>query len=471
MSDQQQAATVDPDGPCDTPQLDRLIARGARFTRCYTPSPVCSPARASFMTGLLPHQHGMVDVEHAVPAYRSDLVKGLPMWSHRLRDAGYRLGYYGKWHIDRSGDPSGFGFTDAAAYQTGPGADYVAHRGRLGLADSPALGDPSRVVTQPGYRDLPLYGVTDEPVEAALEHYTVSNALEFLDDAIAGTQPWGLMVSTKAPHEPYIVPRPYFDRYDPDRIELPASFDDDLADRPAIYRRQQSVWADLSGDDFRTATACYYAACRLVDDQVGRLLDRIEAAGQLDDTIVVYTSDHGDLMGAHRLLLKGVPAFEEVYRVPLVVSWPAAIEAGQVIDDIVQSHDVAETLAQLTGVGLGGHAVDLLPRLTGGGPPRSAAIAELHGQRFSYTQRVVWQDRGKYVFNAFDFDELYDLAADPNERVNLAGDPSYTDVVRRLTERMWAIAYDTDDFTLTGAQDGTYRYLAVGPKGNGQATP
>lgn len=471
MSDQQQAATVEPDGPCATPHLDGLAARGARFTRCYTPSPVCSPARASFMTGLLPHQHGMVDVEHAVPAFRAELVDGLPMWSQRLRAAGYRLGYYGKWHVERGYDLASFGFERSGAYRE-PGPDYYAHRRRLGLADSPVLGEPGRIVTQPGYRDLPLYGVTDEPVEATLEHFTVSNALEFLDEAVAGSDPWALMVSTKAPHEPYVVPRPYFDRYDPDRIELPASFDDDLADRPGIYRRQQSVWADLTADDFRTATACYYALCGLVDDQVGRLLAPIEAAGQLANTIVIYTSDHGDLMGAHRLLLKGVPAFEEVFRVPLIVSWPAAIESGQVIDDLVQSHDVAETLARLSGTGLDGHGVDLMPRLTGaGGPPRSEAIAELHGQRFSYTQRVVWQDRWKYVFNAFDFDELYDLDADPHERVNLADDPAYADVRRRLTERMWAIAYDTDDFTLTGAQDGTYRYLAVGPERPGQAKP
>lgn len=467
MSDQQQAATVDPSGPCRTPHLDRLAARGARFTRCYTPSPVCSPARASFMTGLLPHQHGMVDVEHTVPAYRADLIDDVPMWSNRLADAGYHVGYYGKWHVERSYDMARFGFARASAYRE-PTAAYAKYRGALGLGPRPVVAAPSRTMTHPGYRDLPLYGVTDEPVESTLEHYTVAGALAFLDDACPRPEPWALMVSTKAPHEPYIAPRPYFQRYDVDALALPASFDDDLAERPAIYRRQQSVWADLSPEEFRTAMACYYALCGLVDDQVGRLLARIEAAGQLDDTIVVYTTDHGDLMGAHRLLLKGVPAFDEVYRVPLIVSWPAAIPGGQVIDDLVQSHDVAETLALLAGAdtGLGGHAVDLMPRLTGARiPPREAAYAELHGQRFSYTQRIVWEGHDKYVFNAFDDDELYDLAADPAERHNLARDPAHGDTLRRLTRRMWEIARDTGDDTLTGAQDGTYRYLAVGPQG------
>lgn len=466
MSDQQQAATVDPSGRCQTPHLDAVAARGARFTRCYTPNPVCSPARASFMTGLLPHQHGMVDVAHTVPAYRADLIDGLPMWSNRLASAGYRTGYYGKWHVERSYDMARFGFTDHGAYRE-PEADYFAHRRSLGLADSPVVRTPSRTVSQPGYRDLLLYGVTDEPVESTLEHYTVSNALGFLDSACDGAEPWALMVSTKAPHEPYIVPRPYFEQYDVSSLPLPPSFDDDLSDRPAIYRRQQAVWASLSPEEFRTAMACYYALCSMVDEQVGRLLARIEQAGHLDDTLVVYTTDHGDLMGAHRLLLKGVPAFEEVYRVPLIVSWPSGgVGEGQVIDDLVQSHDIAETLALLAGpsVGLGGHAVDLMPRLTGAdGPPRSSAYAELHGQRFSYTQRIVWEGRYKYVFNAFDFDELYDLEADPAELHNLADDPAHADVVRRLAGRMWKIARDTGDDTLTGAQDGTYRYLPVGP--------
>jgi arylsulfatase A-like enzyme len=204
----------------------------------------------------------------------------------------------------------------------------------------------------------------------------------------------------------------------------------------------------------------------MVDDQVGRLVERLTRAGSLDDTIVVYTTDHGDLMGAHRLLLKGVPAFEEVYRVPMIVSWPAMIPGGQVIDDLTQSHDIAETIAMLTGRSLAGHAVDLLPRLTGDSlPPREVAFAELHGQRFSYTQRIVWEGHDKYVFNAFDFDELYDLAADPGEQKNLAGDAAHGDVLRRLAGRLWQVAAETGDDTITGAQDGTYRYLPAGPHG------
>lgn len=469
MSDQQQGATLDDTSPCQTPHLDRLAAAGARFTRCYSPSPVCSPARASFMTGLLPHQHGMVDVEHAVPSYRSDLLPGLTMWSHELADAGYRLGYFGKWHVERSYDMERFGFCRSAAYRE-PGPAYDAYRSHLGLGPTPELGRTSRQVSHPGYRDLQLYGVTNEPIESTLEHFTFSAALTFLDEVLAQENPWALMVSTKAPHEPYIVPRELFERYDPALVKLPESFNDELAGRPAIYRRQQSVWADLTEDEFRTTTACYYALCTLVDGQAGRLLARLEEANVLDDTLVIYTSDHGDLMGAHRLLLKGVPAFEEVYRVPLVMTWPRHIPANTVVDDLVQTHDVAETVARLVGGGLGGHAVDLLPRLAGGASPRECAVAELHGQRFSYTQRIVWQAHYKYVFNAFAEDELYDLAVDPGEQINLAADPSYASVLTNLVTAMWKTAYETLDDTMTDAQDGTYRYLPTGPESGREMT-
>ena len=112
ITDQQQAATVDPGSPCLTPNLDALAARGTRFTRCYTANPICSPSRASLFTGLLPHSHGMVDVTHAVPAYRAELQAGLAMWPQTLQAAGYHTGYFGKWHVERSNRLESFGFDD-----------------------------------------------------------------------------------------------------------------------------------------------------------------------------------------------------------------------------------------------------------------------------------------------------------------------------------------------------------------------
>lgn len=473
LTDQQQAATVQPGPPCLTPALDALAGEGVRFDRCYTPSPVCSPARASLMTGLLPHQHGMVDVSHTVPSYRADLRPGVDTWSALLARRGYRLGYYGKWHVERSERLEDFGFAEHEVFLR-PSPRYLAHRRALGLPERPDRLAPSYVLRQPGYRDLTLYGVADEPVEATTEHYVCTRALEFLERAVAGPAPWALVVATQGPHEPYVVPRALYERYDPAALVPPASFDDDLADRPAIYRRQRGVWEGMAWEQFAEATACYYSLCSLIDDQVARLLGALDAAGQRDQTVVIFTSDHGDLMGAHRLLLKGVPAFEEVYRVPLIVRWPRGAAGGRVVERIVQLHDLAPTFVELAGAGrLDAHGRSLVGELTGrpDRARRQEAVAELHGQRFSYTQRVVWDARYKYVFNAFDFDELYDLRDDPAELVNLAGRSQARPVLERLAARMWAIARETGDFSLSEAQDGTYRYVAVGPQPAGNRAP
>ncbi len=138
----------------------------------------------------------------------------------------------------------------------------------------------------------------------------------------------------------------YYERYDPASLPRPASFDDDLAGRPAIYRRIQRVWQGLDWAQAAEATACYYALCSLLDDLIGGLLAELEALGLAENTMVVFTSDHGDYLGAHRLFLKGIPAFEEAYRVPLILAGPG-IPAGRRVDQVVSLLDLPPTLTEL----------------------------------------------------------------------------------------------------------------------------
>lgn len=461
MSDQQRADTVAPGSPCQTPNLAALAAAGASFERCYAPNPICSPTRASLMTGLLPHSHGMVDCTHTVDTYRAELKPDLRFWSHALQDAGYRTGYYGKWHIERSNRLERFGFD---TYEVDP-ANFRRYREQLGLHPTERRMQSRRVVAHKGYRDLLLYGLVDEPVEATHEHYLYSRGIAFLDEAARQPdQPWALFISTQAPHDPYLAPVACYEGYDPADIPQPASFEDNLSDRPGIYRRIQSVWRDLEWEDFAEATACYYAFCTLIDEQVGRILARLNELGLAGNTIVVYTSDHGDYMGAHRLLLKGIPAFEEAYRVPLVMRGPG-IPAGQRFDQIVSLIDLAPTLVELTGNGsFACEGRSFAPLLRDPGAPwNDEAFAECHGQRFFYTQRTLWRDRYKYVFNGFDEDELYDLAEDPHELRNLAGDSAYRPILESMATRMWEIIRQTDDFNMHQAHYGMFRFAPVGP--------
>ncbi|MCB0196013.1 MAG: sulfatase-like hydrolase/transferase [Anaerolineae bacterium] len=460
MTDQQRSDTVAPDSPCLTPNIDALAAEGTRFNRCHAVNPICSPNRASLMTGLYPHSHGMVDVTHAVEPYRAGLKPDLPFWSRNLQAAGYRTGYFGKWHIERSNRLENFGFDTY---------DIERYHQKQGLVAADLPLKLRGTVRQKGYGDFLLYGVTDQPVEATPEYQLYSDGIHFIEQAgQTPDQPWALFLSTEAPHDPYVVPGDYFARYNPAEIPRPPSFGDDLADRPAIYRRLQSVWQELEWPSFAEATACYYGFCSLIDDQVGRIVAALRQSGQIDNTLIVFTSDHGDYMGAHRLLLKGIPAFDEAYSIPLILRGPG-IAAGRHVDAHASLIDLAPTLVELTtGDNFVCQGRSLVPLIQADAAApddwRPEAFAECHGQRFHYTQRILWRDEWKYVFNGFDYDELYNLADDPYEQVNRAHDPACRQELEMMAERMWALMYQTNDYTMTQAQYGMFRFAPVGPE-------
>jgi arylsulfatase A-like enzyme len=334
-------------------------------------------------------------------------------------------------------------------------------------------------VEHTGYKPFVLSGVSPEPPEATLEEYVYQRGIQFIQQQAArqDARPWALVLSSLGPHDPYIVPRQYFQRYDPRQIPQPASFHDKLEGRPAIYRRIQQVWKDLEWDQFAQAIACYYAFCSLIDDQVGRVLAALDQTGQAENTLVIYVSDHGDYMGAHRLMLKGIPAYDQAYRVPLIMAGPG-IPRGKTISSRVNHLDLAASIFPLLGL-------DPVPPLDGSSPlhlgrsllpllaedPQGRAawssqhFAECQGQRFAYTQRVLWWQNYKYVFNGFDQDEFYDLADDPDEMHNLAQDPARAGVIEDMAARMWAVMRQTDDKNMIEAEYGMFRFLPVGPRG------
>jgi arylsulfatase A-like enzyme len=455
ITDQQRADTLAPGHSTATPHLRALAAEGVRFERAYAVNPICSPSRASLFTGLLPHAHGITDVTHATPATQADLTPGTPFWSRMLQHAGFETAYFGKWHVERSDRLADFGFDESATEL------------RLaGLTTRSDALDPRIDVQHDGYRPFLLAGVTDAPAAELPERALFDRAIEFVTRPRDAARPWALCVATEAPHDPYVAPRDLFERAL--ATATPSeSADDDLTGRPAIYRRIRATWEALTPEEARVATACYQALCAALDDEVGRLMAALAASGQADDTLVVFTSDHGDYLGAHGLWLKGIPAFEEAYRVPLVLRGPGVPE-GAVIPAPVSLLDLPRTLTQLLlGEDYPCHGRDLRQHwgaAANDGPlAHVGAYAEFHGQRFRATQRIVWQGDLKYVFNGFAEDELYDLARDPHERVNRATDPAYAPAARSLAAAMWRAARATDDATLADAEYGMFRFAPVGP--------
>jgi choline-sulfatase len=468
MADQQRGDTVGPDGACQTPNLMGLAARGVRFRHALVPNAICSPSRASLFTGVYPSRHGMVDCTHVVEPYRANFNAALPTWSQRLAAAGYAGGYFGKWHVERTGRLETFGF---AEYEHKGDPQYKEYRARFGLGPERRLSaqHPRYVLEHRGYRPSLLYGVLDEPVEATEPHYLYSRGIDFIRRQAAAGVPWLCVVSTIEPHDPYVAPVEYFDRYDPASLPVPESWGDDLHDKPAVQRRIRSAF-DLTREQVQTARACYYAACTFLDDQVGRIVRALEELGQLDNTIILYTSDHGDTLGEHGLFTKGVAAYEGVYNVPLIMAGPGIANPGRVIDGHASNVDLAPTLLELTGASpiedVDGHSLGPLLRDEVADvwqSPWAEGYAEFHGQRFFYTQRTVWWRHWKYVFNGFDVDELYNLQVDPGERRNLAADPSHRAVLEDMAARMWRRASALGDHNIVRSDYPMFRFAPVGP--------
>lgn len=227
------------------------------------------------------------------------------------------------------------------------------------------------------------------------------------------------------------------------------------------------MFKDLNKKDYQELTACYFANCSLVDSQIGRIVKYLEQTGQRENTLIVFLSDHGEMLGGHGLLCKGVPAFEETYAIPMIFNWPGHVPAGEDRQANVSIIDVAPTLLDLSACDpmkdIDG--TSLVPLFdTDDSSDERSIYAEFFGQRLSYSQRIVWKGPYKYIFNGFDFDELYNLESDPAEKINLINDKDHEEVARKMSREMWAWARKTKDDSLLESEYFMYRFAPVGPE-------
>jgi arylsulfatase A-like enzyme len=234
--------------------------------------------------------------------------------------------------------------------------------------------------------------------------------------------------------------------YKPESIELPANFRDTMDDKPRVYQRMRyEYFAQLSDAEVKQCIAHYWARLSMQDALFGTMLKTLEETGQADNTIVLYISDHGDYAGAHGLWAKGIPSFDEGYNIPCIMRWPKHAPAGRHVDAFVSTTDLAPTILEAAGATPQApmSGMSLMPWLTGETPAewRDEVCSQMNGVEVYYTQRIVRTKTHKYVYNCFDYDELYDLKADPHEMVNLA----FPDLARRKAEvqRGQGMAHDS----------------------------
>jgi arylsulfatase A-like enzyme len=463
---------------CQTPSLERLAGQGVTFQNAITPHPLCVPARTAILASRYPHQIGTRRNETRMP---KGVTHAFGVW----KSAGYTTGLIGKNHcFDREED-----------------IDLLDVRGELwhrGLQnDAPLKGmewprpqadiHAAEAVRADMPRQSPRisYAVTDYPEGDYGTSVITATTEQFLEDHAAADNggdrpPFALWVSYPDPHEPYEAPRRYADMFPPESVDLPPGreneFDESAPERNRILHRILGLSGD-SEEDIRRAISIYYAMTRFVDDGIGRILDTLEATGLRDNTIIVFTADHGDFMGEHDMIVKGGVFYDCLVRVPLIVSWTGHVREGVRDDSMVSTIDIVPTLLQLQGIESPSEFYGKpLPTVTeaeprdavfseygSGGPAFKMSDLESMPEPYGYPtligslqwreaegdRRMVRTERWKYVHDPMassdERDELYDLEADPAELKNVAADPSNADVVTKMKARLAAWRSDTGD--------------------------
>ncbi|MBN1669746.1 MAG: sulfatase-like hydrolase/transferase [Kiritimatiellae bacterium] len=409
-----------------TPNLDRLAAEGVNYTRAFTPTPICSPERASLLTGRWPSRHGCLSIPGAEIYRPAD--GGLPLFSRVLRDAGYRLGYVGKVHAELDGSPLDWGFHEFVGLH-----EYGPWRAAQGLPPLPRVNG--------------WFGETDPHIGADRSRiaWGAAHAVRMIEACRDDARPFFVRWDPAQPHLPNVVPEPYASMYPPETIPPWPSFGDELAGKPYVQGRQRRLWKvdGWSWDRWAPIVGRYLGEISLIDHEVGRLLAALDRLGVADNTAVIYTTDHGDMCGGHGMIDKHFIMYDDVMRVPLIVRFPGGRPAGRTCEAFVlHALDLAATFCALAGAETPeGFAGRCLPETPGAAPApeREDVFGMWHGgQLGSWTQRMVRNRRWKLVYNFSGEDELYDLETDPAELRNRAADPACKDELARLRRRVAA---------------------------------
>ncbi|GGA54723.1 sulfatase [Pseudoclavibacter endophyticus] len=444
-----------------TPHLDRIAHEGMRLDAVYCTNSICSPSRASILTGTYSHVNG-------VSSIWTELDYRVPTFVEVLRDEGYRNGMFGKWHLGEHGVSLPRGFDEWRVF---PGqGDYV----------DPAMIDERGSAVVPGY-------ATDIVTDLAID---------FIDDTPAD-QPFCVMVHHKAPHRPWVPDEKHRHLYADGSIPEPETFFDDNEGRSQAVRGvRMTIADDMGADDLKEDVPAHlrgpenrvermrwkyqiymrdYLQCvQSIDDNVGRLLDHLDAKGLRENTIVVYTSDQGFFLGDHGWFDKRL-MFDQSLQMPMLMRWPAEIEAGTTCEAIITNVDFAATFLDACGVDaaeampssqgrsfrplLRGERVEDWPeaayyRYWEHDDPFHAAPAH-YGIRTADYKLIYYYGAGLGVPGAstkvFEPEwELYDLRADPEEIRNVADDPAYAEIKAELERVLATYQQRYDDVPYTG---------------------
>ncbi len=414
-----------------TPHLDRLASEGIIFREAYCPSPVCVPARTSLLCGRWPLQHG------AVTNFDSESSKVLQPdadnFAKTLKAHGLSLDFIGRWHVHPRLKPTDFGF-DSFTSDSGYGAWRIAK----GAAP-----------VKCGWQGAVDHHI--KPEESRL-HWLTDILIAIMRRRIAEGGRFFISMDIQEPHLPNLVPEPYASMYPPESIPPWGSFSDDFKGKPYIQRQQLKSWGieDMTWDEWAKSVSLYLGQLSLIDAQIGRVLAELDRLGASDEVLLVYTSDHGDMCGGHRMLDKHFIMYDDVVKVPLLMRCPALIKAGLDHEGFVSSAiDLAATFCAAMGAAIPASfsGKSLMPCMAGETKPiRDDILCTYCGNQFGlFSQRMVRNKKWKYVWNATAEDELYDLSEDRHELKNLAASEKHATILGAMRKRLWEWMEETRD--------------------------
>ena len=458
-SDQQRFDTIAALGNAhiNTPRFDAFAREGVAFTHAYCQSPICTPSRASFLTGTYPGANGVTGNGNEFFPHEQES-RLLP---HRLAKSGYDCGLVGKLHLASAAHgvenrvDDGYRYFQYSHDHKGPrvyGHDYSEWVREQG-GDADGLMAPYQTKNYREGARIETFGGLYEPTASTdnippVQHQTrwcSEKSIEFIDKNRNEGQPWMLSVNPFDPHPPYDAPWEYYRRYDPESLPGAHFAAGDIEQQQRLAAGGidfQSEAKDPAEWEDKKLQASYYAMIEQVDCEFGRILDRLEATGQRENTIIVFMSDHGEMLGDHGLVFKGCRFYEGLARVPLIVSWPGHFSEGVVSDALVELMDLAPTFYEAVGeeVPYYVQGKSLLPVLKGETQDhRDFVRSEFYGA-IDYpdqTHATMYRDRRwKLVsYHGKDLYELYDLECDPWEHNNLADAPDYQAVKWELVRK------------------------------------
>ncbi len=414
-----------------TPNLDRLAERGVRFTHCCSNAPVCAPARTSLASGLNPWRLGAYNNDVFLPASRPTLYK-------HFRDHGYRVGCVGKLDLAKPDGYNGLYGDRPRTFQWGfthpEECEGKAHAGRKPVPQGPY----GRYLHEKGLlerfhldykarnrrRDF-MRWIADSalPTEDFEDCYIGRRSAQFIEN-IPDDFPWFLFVSFVGPHIPFDPPTEYAERYR--NADMPDPIPMSREGKPNWIQKRQE---EIPTEHIKMSRRQYCAAIEVIDDQVGLILDALERRGELENTIVVFTSDHGEFLGDHGMYAKTAP-HEPALRVPLIVAGPG-IPQGVTSDALIELFDLNPTVTELAGLPAqpGLDARSFADVVTGKRTDHRAEVVS-----FLRQFRMLRDTRYKYIDNVNDIPELYDLHEDPGEERNIA--ERLPDVVEDMRARL-----------------------------------